>query len=55
MKFACIADLLVANCYKINSRGEEWSERGFGWIAYGNNSIGLYLDWVQPTPTTEAQ
>lgn len=36
-----------------NSWGEEWGEKGFCWVAYGSNSIGLYAAWIQPTPSSE--
>ena len=38
-----------------NSWGEEWGVKGYGWVAYGSNNIGLYAAWVQPTPSTLAQ
>lgn len=36
-----------------NSWGEEWGEKGFGWIAYGSNNTGNYAAWIQPTPATD--
>ena len=36
-----------------NSWGEEWGERGFGWVAYNSNGIGQFAAWIQPTPQTE--
>lgn len=29
-----------------NSWGEEWGEKGFGWIKYGSNNIGVFAAWV---------
>ncbi len=29
-----------------NSWGEEWGEKGFGWIKYGSNNIGLFAAWI---------
>lgn len=36
-----------------NSWGEEWGEKGFGWVAYDSNNIGYGAAWIQPTPITE--
>ena len=30
-----------------NSWGEEWGEKGFGWIKYGSNNIGVFAAWVE--------
>lgn len=30
-----------------NSWGEEWGEKGFGWIKYGGNNIGLFAAWIE--------
>ncbi|HVF92023.1 MAG TPA: C1 family peptidase [Blastocatellia bacterium] len=38
-----------------NSWGEQWGEKGFGWVAYASNNVGLYAAWIQPTPTTEGR
>lgn len=35
-----------------NSWGEDWGEKGFGWIAYGSNNIGRFAAWIQPSPST---
>ena len=35
-----------------NSWGEEWGEKGYGWIAYGSNNVGAYAAWIQATPQT---
>jgi cathepsin L len=35
-----------------NSWGEAWGEKGYGWVAYGSNNIGLFAAWIQPTPST---
>ena len=29
-----------------NSWGEEWGEKGFGWIKYGSNNIGVFAAWI---------
>ncbi len=29
-----------------NSYGEEWGEKGFAWIKYGSNNIGLFAAWI---------
>ena len=29
-----------------NSWGEDWGEKGFGWIKYGSNDIGMYAAWI---------
>ncbi|MEO6587812.1 MAG: C1 family peptidase [Pyrinomonadaceae bacterium] len=29
-----------------NSWGEEWGEKGFAWIKYGSNNIGVFAAWV---------
>ena len=29
-----------------NSWGEEWGEKGFGWIKYGSNNIGMFAAWI---------
>lgn len=36
-----------------NSWGEEWGEKGFAWVAYGSNNIGLFAAWIQPSPRIE--
>lgn len=36
-----------------NSWGEAWGEKGFGWVAYGSNSIGSWAAWIQPSPSTK--
>ena len=38
-----------------NSWGEQWGERGFGWVAYTSNSIGQFAAWIQPTPFTDGR
>lgn len=30
-----------------NSWGEEWGEKGFGWVKYGSNDIGLFAAWIE--------
>ena len=30
-----------------NSWGEEWGEKGFGWIKYGSNNIGVFAAFVE--------
>ncbi len=29
-----------------NSWGEEWGEKGFGWIRYGSNNFGAFAAWI---------
>jgi cathepsin L len=29
-----------------NSWGEQWGEKGFAWIKYGSNNIGVFAAWV---------
>lgn len=29
-----------------NSWGEDWGEKGFGWVRYGSNNIGKYAAWI---------
>ncbi len=29
-----------------NSWGTEWGEKGFGWIKYGSNNIGVFAAWI---------
>ena len=29
-----------------NSWGEQWGEKGFGWVKYGSNNIGKYAAWI---------
>jgi hypothetical protein len=36
-----------------NSWGEGWGERGYGWVAYGSNNVGIYAAWIQPSPFTD--
>ncbi len=36
-----------------NSWGEEWGEKGFGWVAYGSNNLGRFTAWIQPSPRGE--
>jgi cathepsin L len=35
-----------------NSWGEDWGEKGFGWVEYESNNVGLFAAWIQPTPIT---
>ncbi len=30
-----------------NSWGENWGEKGFGWIRYGANNIGVFAAWIE--------
>ncbi len=30
-----------------NSFGEQWGEKGFAWIKYGSNNIGLFSAWIE--------
>ena len=30
-----------------NSWGEEWGEKGFGWVKYGSNNIGVFAAFVE--------
>ena len=30
-----------------NSWGEEWGEKGFAWIKYGANNIGVFAAWIE--------
>jgi hypothetical protein len=39
-----------------NSWGAEWGEKGYGWIKYGSNNIGVFAAWIEapelpPAPT----
>lgn len=34
-----------------NSWGEEWGEKGFGWIKYGSNDIGKFAAWIDADPS----
>jgi len=36
-----------------NSYGEDWGEKGFGWIKYGSNNIGTATAWVLADPNEE--
>ena len=36
-----------------NSFGEEWGEKGFGWIKYNSNNIGKWAAWVMADPKAE--
>jgi cathepsin L len=30
-----------------NSWGEKWGEKGFAWIGYGSNNIGVFAAWIE--------
>jgi cathepsin L len=30
-----------------NSWGESWGEKGFAWIRYGSNNIGVFAAWIE--------
>ena len=32
-----------------NSWGEKWGEKGFAWIKYGSNNIGVFAAWIDAT------
>jgi hypothetical protein len=36
-----------------NSFGEEWGEKGFGWIKYNSNNIGKWAAWILADPKAE--
>lgn len=36
-----------------NSWGEEWGEKGFGWIKYGSNNIGQFAAWILADPNAK--
>lgn len=36
-----------------NSFGEEWGEKGFGWIKYNSNNIGKWAAWIMADPRAE--
>jgi C1A family cysteine protease len=36
-----------------NSFGEEWGEKGFGWIKYNSNNIGKWAAWIMADPKAE--
>lgn len=33
-----------------NSWGENWGEKGFAWIKYGSNNIGMFAAWILAEP-----
>jgi Papain family cysteine protease len=33
-----------------NSYGENWGEKGFAWIKYGSNNIGMFAAWMDVQP-----
>lgn len=33
-----------------NSWGEKWGEKGFAWIRYGSNNIGVFAAWIDAGP-----
>jgi cathepsin L len=35
-----------------NSWGKDWGERGYAWVEYESNNVGLFAAWVQPTPAS---
>jgi C1A family cysteine protease len=38
-----------------NSYGEEWGEKGFGWIKYGSNNIGQWAAFIVADPKEKAE
>ncbi len=30
-----------------NSWGEEWGEKGYAWVTYGSNNIGIFAAWIE--------
>lgn len=38
-----------------NSYGEDWGEKGFGWIKYGSNNIGQWAAFIVADPKSEAE
>jgi hypothetical protein len=34
-----------------NSWGEDWGEKGFGWVKYGSNNIGAFAAWIEAGDT----
>ncbi|MEO6587811.1 MAG: C1 family peptidase [Pyrinomonadaceae bacterium] len=36
-----------------NSFGEQWGEKGFGWVKYGSNNIGEGSAWIMADPKEE--
>lgn len=38
-----------------NGYGEEWGEKGYGWVKYGSNNIGRNAAWVMADPEAKLE